>query len=404
MLKENFKLAMDALLANKFRSILSALGIFIGVFSIILILTMMDGFRYYVHNTFNSFGSTSVYVSKLPLIITSFDEFMRLNKRQPIKYQYYEKIQERSLYASHVAPVINTGKEIKVGSESERVRVVGSTEQEPFIDDIEVEHGRFYTESDVKSRSKVCIIGWDIKDRFFPQIDIPIGQEIKIDGYSFRVIGISKRKGSFFGQSMDNNVYIPITSLPGNIRNFRGIMIGVGVEDPKDLPKLKDELTGIMRQVRKIEPTAKSDFSIFKFNDFNVIFDQVTQVAYLTIFGISLISLIVGGIGIMNIMVVTVTERRKEIGIRKSLGAKRNVILSQFLFESIVITSIGGIIAIIAGVAGALLGLSAMDIDMPITAKPFIVGILFCVFVGVLSGFLPALKASKLKPVEALNM
>lgn len=402
MIRELIRMSWDALVANKLRSLLSFLSIAIGVFSITAIMTFMDGFRYYVENTFESIASNAVYVSKLPLIITSYEEFLKYNKRENLKMRYYEKIKDESLYADHVAPVYGTFGTVKKNAESIQMRIGGATAEETYISGIDIDIGRFFTDQEVDSRKRVAVIGWDVADQLFPN-RVPLNEMIKVQGYDYRIIGIVKRRGAFLGQSMDQVVYVPITTMQGNLNRFRGIQIGVSVDDRAKIPALKDELTGIMRSLRKLSPADENDFSIYELNEISAMFNQITQTAYLTVAGISLISLIVGGVGIMNIMVVSVTERTREIGIRKSIGAKPWHILMQFLIEAVFITIIGGVPAIILGYVGAYFAFQWMDLTFNIVAQPFIIGFGFSVTVGILSGFIPAYRASRMQPVLALS-
>lgn len=362
----------------------------------------MDGFKYYVTNTFTSLGGNSLFVNKLPLIITSYEEFLKYNKRENISLRITKNIQDESVYAAHIAPIYRDRRSVKRGIESDdRISTICSTEQVPFVQGLEVEEGRFYTASEVNSAARVCVIGRDVQERFFPAIN-PVGQTIKLAGYNYRVIGILKKRGAFFGNSLDNEIHVPITTVAGNFTRNRGIMIGVAAESQRNIELLKDELTGIVRKARKVEPTEENDFAIFQFNEIGAFLDQVTATAYITVFAISMISLLVGGVGIMNIMVVSVTERTREIGIRKSLGARRRGILMQFLYEAILLTMFGGLPAIIIGFSIAAIALVNLNLDFQLSLTPFVVGFGFSVLVGVISGFVPALRASKLKPVEAL--
>ena len=402
MFKENLKMAWQAITSHKLRSLLSMLGIFIGVFSIIVILTMMDGFKFYVHEQFSNLGGSTVYINKFPFIITSREDFLEFRKRKPIEFKTFEQVKENSILADYVAPIYRSRRKLEQKGEAKRIICIASDDIHPLVDDIEVELGRFYTASEVKQRARVCVIGYDIVDQFFPG-QTPIGNKIKIDGNNYRIIGITKRKGSVFGNSQDEVVYFPYTTLKGRNTLFRGLIVGVKTTDSKMLEPLKDELRGIVRKSRKVPALDKDNFAINEFGQLTAFFDQITSSVYMTVFAISVICLVVGGIGIANIMVVTVIERTKEIGIRKSLGARRKSILSQFLIESVTISVLGGLPAVLVGVIAAFVGLSLLEISMPLSLKPFIIGFTFSAFVGSVAGFFPALKASKLKPVEALS-
>ncbi|MCB0277923.1 MAG: ABC transporter permease [Calditrichaeota bacterium] len=401
MFKENLKMALQAIRSHKLRSFLSCLGIFIGVFSIILILSIMDGFKYYVHQQFANLGGSTIYINKTAFIITSREEWIKSMQRKDIDFKVHNAIIEESVLADYVAPLFRTSKFVNEGKESKRYQVTGSNQFQPFVDEIEIDKGRFYTAADVKSGNRVCVIGWDIADYHYPGY-VPIGERIKLSGIEYRIIGIYKKRGTVFGNSLDQSIYIPYTSMQGSFRNRRGMTVAVKTENKDLIPALKDELRGIVRKARKVEPLDKDDFALNELNTLSVFFDQITQAVYLTVFFISMICLLVGGVGIMNIMIVSVTERTKEIGIRKSLGAKRKSILSQFLNEAITLSALGGIPGIIFGFGSAFAGMAAFGFDVPLTAKPVLIGFFFSVIVGTISGFFPALRASKMKPVDAL--
>ena len=401
MFKENLKMALQAIKSHKLRSFLSCLGIFIGVFSIILILSIMDGFKFYVHQQFANLGGSTIYINKMSFIITSREDFIKAQKRKNIDFRVHDAILKESAIADFVAPLFRTSKFVTDGGESERYQVTGSNEQHPFVDEIEIDKGRFYTAADVRSANRVCIIGWDIVDKHFPNQE-PLGEKIKLSGKNYRIIGIYKKRGTVFGNSLDKSIYLPYTALGGAFQSRRGMTVAVKSDDKDLIPALKDELRGIIRKARKVEPLDKDDFALNELNTLSLFFDQITQAVYLTVFFISMICLLVGGVGIMNIMIVSVTERTKEIGIRKSLGAKRKSILSQFLNEAITLSALGGIPGIIFGFGGAFAGMAAFGFDVPLTAKPILIGFFFSVIVGTVSGFFPALRASKMKPVDAL--
>jgi putative ABC transport system permease protein len=403
MFKENLKMAFQAIKANKVRSILSGLGIFIGVFSIILILTIMDGFKYYVYQQFSAFGGSTVYVNKMPFIITSFEDFLKFNRRAPIDSKVLRVLEEEASVPDFIAPVYRSRQAVKFGNElSTNTLSVASTEMHPFVEDFDVEQGRFYTASEVKSRAMVCVVGWDVVNLFFP-FGNALGQRITVGGQKYTIIGILKKRGSVFGNSQDDCVYYPLSTQKNLFFTNRGLTIAVKCKDAADLEIMKDELRGILRKVRKVPTTEEDDFALNEANTFTTFFDTITKTLYMTVFGISLICLIVGGVGIMNIMVVSVTERTKEIGIRKALGAKRTSILSQFLSEAVTLSLLGGIPGVIVGFLAAFIGMGAFDFEVPFTMKPILIGFSFSALVGIVSGFFPALKASKMTPVKALS-
>jgi len=403
MFRENIKMAFQAITAYKMRSALSCLGIMIGVFSIIVILTAMNGMKSFVHDQFSSIGGGGVYVQKMPMIITSRADWEEYRKRRNLRISDYERIKEQSMIADFISPFYAVRRTIKYKHESiQRVRTVGTGYQYPLTDNLVIEYGRFFTEAEEQENSRVTVIGPDIAKELFPLED-PIGKRIKLNGEGFRVIGVVEARAEVFGNSQNDRIYIPYTTLKGRTSSRRGLSISVKITDSKQKEALNDELRGIMRMSRKIAPADEDDFAINDIDMLAEMFENITKTTYLVVFGISCISLFVGGIGIMNIMIVSVTERTKEIGLRKSLGAKQSSILSQFLGESVILSIIGGIPGILLGVVSAFFVLTLMNIPLTLSLSPFIIGFTFSVIIGTISGFLPAYKASKLVPVEALR-
>jgi putative ABC transport system permease protein len=403
MFLENIKMAFQAIGAYKLRSALSGLGIMIGVFSIIIILTIMNGFSDFVHEQFSNIGGGAVYVQKMPFIIKSRQEFFEMRKRKELRLRDYEMIKERSIIADHISPIYGSVKSAEYKTKSmKRAIVVGTNEQYPQTDALEIERGRFFTSSEVRERSKVTVVGPDVVKELFP-VEDPLGKRIKLNGENFRIIGISKSRNSVFGQSQDDRLLVPYTSYKGRADTRRGLTISVKVNDSMQVDELKDELRGILRMSRKVEPLKEDNFAVNDINTLSEIFDEITAATYWVVLAISTVSLLVGGIGIMNIMVVSVTERTKEIGIRKSLGARKGSIISQFLSESAILSVLGGIPGIILGVSLAMFALKEMEIDVGISYSPFFIGFGFSLLIGVVSGLLPAIKAAKMKPVDALR-
>jgi putative ABC transport system permease protein len=398
---EYLRMAWTALKSHKLRSFLTTLGIVIGVTTIITIWTTIEGLNEYVHGELSNIGSSSVYIEKWPWVIQG--DFWRYRNRKDVTYKEYENIKRYSELADYVSPEVYSAKNVSYKSEKfENVIVIGTTEDYKETANVFPDVGRFLTALDVRNKIPVCVLGREISDDLFGDVN-PIGRRIKIGAEKYRVIGVLEKKGSFFGRSMDNYAIVPIGTFRRVYGGHRGLRITVTITKPELLEDLKDELRGIMRRVRKIKPADEDDFAINQMDMLTNLYSQLTTTLFAIVFVIGGISLLVGGIGIMNIMLVSVTERTREIGIRKSVGARRSSILSQFLFESVAISSLGGFIGLVLGFIGGTIVLGQMNLSSGVSITSIAIGFGFSTMVGVLSGFYPAFKASKLNPIESLR-
>jgi len=401
LIGEYLRMAGHALIAHKMRSILTTLGIFIGVTTIITIFTTIQGLNDYVTGQLSAIGSSTVYVEKYPWVIQG--DFWKYRNRKNIIQDEYEALMKFSKEADYISPQIMSMKVVKYKNEKyDRIFIMGTSEQYKDTDNIGLEDGRFITELDVKRKHSVCVIGADLAENLFKKED-PLGKRIFIGERKYKVIGILEKRGKMFGQSMDNYAVVPIGTFQRAFGRHRGFRVAMTCEDVSRLEEMKDEIRGIMRRVRKITPHDDDDFAINQQDQLTELYKQLTGVLYIIVFVIGSMSLIVGGIGIMNIMLVSVTERTKEIGIRKAIGAKRKNILSQFLIESISISSIGGILGIILGFIGGNIVLSLMELSTSVSMVSIVIGYGFSTFVGIAAGFYPAWKAAKMNPIDSLH-
>lgn len=396
-----FREAWIVFRSHKVRSFLTTLGIFIGVTTIIIIFTIIKSINSYIVGEFSQLGSTTIYVDKLPWVIT--ENFFEYRNRPPITLKEYKILQRRLLATRWISPVAGYQRTVTFKKEVlEEVPVLGCNEHYPEVGNVSAAYGRWFTEQEVRSARPVCVLGSEVVKELFGKAD-PLGKRVKINGYPYRVIGVLEKKGKFFGFDMDKQVIIPYTAMRGFAYRWRGISIGIKIPPDADLDGVKEEVRGIMRAVRKIAPGDEDNFSINQQDMLTDFYKQITGTAYIVIFIIGAISLIVGGIGIMNIMLVSVTERTKEIGIRKAVGATRRHILLQFLTESVTISSIGGILGVVAGVLLAHIPLSLMKLSASVSILTVVIGYGFSAFVGIVSGLYPAQKAARQNPVEALR-
>lgn len=401
LIGEYLLMAWVAIKSNKLRSFLTTLGIFIGVTTIITIWTTIQGLNNYIHSTFSEIGSSKVYVEKFPWIIT--DDFWKYRNRKNITWAEYEAIKRYSTLATYVTPQIVSSKTVGYREvKFDNIPVLGTTETFVETSDINPKEGRVFTELDVRNKVRVCVLGAELATKLFEDKD-PLGNRIKIDGLKYRVIGVLEKQGEFFGQSRDSYAIVPIGTFQNVFGRHRGLQIAVSTDNPDDFDDLKEELRGILRRERKLKPDEEDDFALNELTQLTGFYDSTTATLYGIIIVIAGISLLVGGIGITNIMLVSVTERTREIGIRKAVGAKRKNVLSQFLLEAVAISSMGGVIGIGLGIFFGSLILNVMHVTESVGLSSILVGFGFSAFVGITSGFYPAYKAAKLNPIDSLH-
>ncbi len=394
-------MAWQAIKAHKLRSLLTTLGILIGVTTIITIFTTIQGLNQYVFGQLSNIGATTVYVEKYPWIIKN--DFWRYRNRKNITYKEYLALKRYCTLAKYIAPQVFSMKNVSYKSEKlTNVFVTGTNQDYAETASLSPEAGRFITGLDVRSKRYVCVLGREVADKLFKKKN-PLGQRIRIGSEKYRVIGVLEKKGNFFGQSMDNFIIVPIGTFKRVFGGHRGLRIAMMAGDSDQLDEMKDQIRGVMRRIRKTPPAKPDDFSINQQDMLTNLYSQLTGTLFAIVFVIGGISLVVGGIGIMNIMLVSVSERTREIGIRKAIGATRGNIMLQFIIESIVIASIGGLIGIALGFGGGSMVLAQLDLTAGVSALSILVGFGFSTLVGVLAGFYPAQKAAKLNPIDSLR-
>ncbi len=403
-IQESMSVSFDTLRSNKMRSVLTTLGIVIGVTTIIGMMSIMQGFQNYMVDELSVLGSTTFQIQKDPPIqMGHLDEKYR--NRKNITFEQAMVIKEHASLVKAVGPETWQWGEVLRYKDKETnpdVLVAGGTPEFQVANNYFVDEGRFISDTDVEYRRKVIVLGLDVVEYLFPH-SYPIGEYIRVGAHKFKVIGTLEKQGSSFGQSRDNRVIIPITTFHKIFGDRRSLNITIQVKDPKQMSEAIDQVTGILRAVRQVPPGEPNDFEIFTSETLIDTFNDMSLSFKLAAIGIALISLLVGGIGIMNIMLVSVTERTREIGIRKSVGAKRYDILWQFLIEAVVLGNVGGVIGIIGGVLiGVLIG-AATPLPTAIPIWAIFLGVGFCTVVGLFFGIFPAAKASRLDPIVALR-
>jgi putative ABC transport system permease protein len=399
-LKEGLMISFRAIRANKMRSVLTTLGIVIGIVSVTLMATAIEGVNRAFERSASAFGSKVLYVQKFPWV--GGDDWWKYRNRKDLKVEFADYVARQATLIDAVAPAVSTVKDARFESRSMlNAWVTGTTHAYQEASGTTIEEGRFFSPEESDGGRPVCAIGANVAETLFPNSD-PIDQTIKVGGYPYRVLAVFEKQGGLFGAfTSDNRIYVPIRSFMTQYGSHRDVTLNIRVSKQADIDDAKEELRGIMRKIRHINPGQEDDFNINEQDLLTRVFGTITGVIAGVGFFITGLSLFVGGIGIMNIMYVSVTERTKEIGIRKAIGARRRTILFQFLAEAALICLIGGIIGLLISYPLSLIA----DQILP-TAMPFsVVGLalLVSLIVGVVSGFLPAYRASKLDPVDALR-
>ena len=405
ILKESFYMAIDAIRQNKLRSTLTLLGISIGVFSVIGVMTAIRTLESSVASGLNVFAANTFVIQKNPEIqIGKRDKKYR--NRKNIDFSQYKKLKERAKLPVLIS--VSEGKSIrdvkyKNKKVNNYVELFGGDEGSIRIFKTFIADGRNIASDDVRFSRNVCVLGMDVVDRLFP-FENPLSKKIQLNGLDYIVIGIAERKGEAFGQSQDNYIAIPITNFLKKFSN-KWSSLSINIEAPSELEydKTREEAIGVMRSIRKVQPGEENDFEIVTSDEMIETLSGFTGGIKIFALLVSVIALVVAGIGIMNIMLVSVTERIKEIGIRKAIGATKQDILTQFLMEAVFLSEFGGIVGIVFGVTGGNIVSFILNIPAVIPIDWAIIGLVVCSFIGIGFGIYPAWKAAQLDPIESLR-
>lgn len=395
---------MSSLWASKLRTFLTLLGIIIGVLTIIAVVSIIQGLNNYVYSKMAFYGANDFSVTKFSIGIRSIQEFREQLKRKNLMLEDMRLIQKRCRSCELIGASTSTTRTVKYGPQSLKdVNIRGQTHVDHLIGNVqELERGRHLLKEDEDHSRNVCVIGYDVLDKLFPFTDA-VGQRIKIGQQNFLVVGIGKEKGKILGMTQDNYVNIPITTFQKIYGSRRSIDINVHTSSQEQLGKAKEEVRTILRAKRHLAFDKEDDFSFRTSETFIQIYKTATSGIYFAMIAIASIALIVGGIVVMNIMLVAVTERTKEIGIRMAVGARRKDILFQFLVEAAVISTVGGMIGILLGFVIARVVTLATSMPSSVDPYSIIVAIGVSMSVGIFFGLYPASKAAKLDPIESLR-
>ncbi|NCS89697.1 MAG: peptide ABC transporter permease [Ignavibacteria bacterium CG2_30_36_16] len=400
-------LSFQSIRGNKLRTSLTVLGVVVGIFSIIVIMTILGMLQGSIESGFSQLNKNTFQIEKFNRMEgRGGDRDRNLRNRKDITIEDAQQLKELLTQAKYVgAEQWQFGKIVKFQNleTNPNINIAGVTLDAMKTNNWNVDYGRDFMTSDVQYSNDVCVLGKDIVEKIFPNLN-PIGYTVRVDGYPLQVIGVLEEQPSLFGNTRDNYVMVPITTFQ-SIYGRRSFSVNITVmsHSKEDYDEVIDAAIGYMRTLRKVQPGEENDFSIFSNETLISQVNDITSGVKIGAMVVSIIALLAAGVGIMNIMLVSVTERTKEIGIRKAIGARKMNILLQFLSEAVILCLFGGFIGIILGVGIGNLAGSFLNAQNAIPVDWVIIGLSLCVFVGVIFGTYPAYKAANLDPIEALR-
>ena len=399
---EGARIGLVSLRANLLRTVLTTAGIGIGVATLLAILGIIQGLNSSFERQLASMGTNSLFVSRFKWASGS-DEWWESRNRKELTLNEVKAIRAQSTHAVGVAPTAGTSVEVSfLGNSLPMVSSTGTTEDYLAVSGHELATGRFLSQIDDEDRKSVLVLGADVAESLFPGSD-PLSARVLVDGHPFQVIGTLRRKGKFLDMDPNRAVVMPYRTQVAFFGKPRFFQIIVGVRTPEELNRAQEELVGILRQVRRTPADKPDDFVINKPEQLMDVYKRLTGALYAVVAGIGLITLLVGGIGIMNIMLVAVRERTREIGVRRALGARKRTIVLQFLIEAAAVSAVGGALGTAVGLSLAEIIAQVTPLAAAIRPGTVVFGIGFAAVVGLLFGIWPAARAANLDPVEALR-
>ncbi len=397
-------MAWNSLIKNKLRSGLTLLGIAIGLFSIIVVMTAIGAIQTTVNDAFSQLGSNNFVVQKFPAFMGPAQWRLYRNRPDLTMEQGERLINLTQLPTAVGLSFDQDGRMIKYKGESTNpdVDVDGVNLDEQKVENLSVAEGRGFSQQDIDYARNVCVIGYDVAQKLFKYI-YPVGQTIKVDNMNLTVIGVYAKRGSILGQGQDEFVSIPLTVYKKYYGDQQSGQYTIMSRSKSLIDATMDEVIGALRKIRKIAPGTDNNFAVITNDELVSQFSDITQYFRMGAALVAFIALAAAGVGIMNIMLVSVTERTREIGIRKAIGARKVTIRTQFLVEAIILCQIGGLIGIFLGIVGGNIIAAELSVSGIIPVEWIVIGILVTTFVGVVFGVYPAIKASNLDPIEALR-
>ncbi len=396
------KVASQSILKNKMRTLLTMLGIVIGVGAVIVMVAIGQGAQGQIQDQINNLGTNLMVIT--PGSSSSGGVSRGAQSYNRLTINDADKIRRESLYINAVSPIVWTRTQVIGGAGNWRTSINGVSEDYPLIRDWDLKYGRFFDASELRSQRRVVVLGHTVYEQLFPGED-PVGRRVQIRNVPVEIVGVLEPKGQTpDGNDQDDVILAPYTTVQTRLSGWSRIFqIMANTSSPKDIPLAQDEITLIMRESHKLSEWEENDFTVRNQNDLADAAQGTTQVMTMLLAAIASISLLVGGIGIMNIMLVSVTERTREIGIRMAIGARGRDVLTQFLVESIVMSLIGGLIGVGIGFGGARIVGGATGWSTTISPETVLIALIFSAGVGIFFGFYPARKAAALNPIDALR-
>lgn len=406
---DNLRLSFGTFAANPLRTMLTLLGIVIGVATVVTMMALLEGLRIKVNRDLSQLGANVFRVDKWPQGIRFGGNRMnwdKIAKRQPLTLDDRRALTEHCPSVSVVAASgWNPGLKVSTAAieTQPNVFVQGTTPDYPDTAGMQIADGRFFNEAEDLDARRVAVLGPDVSDRLFPKLE-PLGQEIRIRGRPYTVIGVLERRGKLLGMfNMDNVIVLPMNTFLGAFGKRRTVSLNVQARTPELVDRAQQEVERVLRQRRKVDPNAENDFEVATNESMAKTLNDLSKVITAATFGVCLLSLLVGGIGILNIMLVAVTERTKEIGIRKALGARRRRILLQFSTEAVTLSLTGGVLGIALGFGIAFLGRWTLGLHTAVPLWAVALSLAMSSGVGLVFGIYPAARAARLDPVEAMR-
>lgn len=400
---ESVLAAFKAIRANKMRAILTALGIMIGVMNVVAMVALISGINTSVMDLFRTMGTNTFTVMKMPAGNVNYEQYLEYIKRPDFTYRDAEAVEEICPAVEAISPQTFVLRKVKRGSESTKnIAIMGVTPEYQYVSDSAVGDGRFFAWPESDRRRQVAVLGHPVAEHLFPGED-PLGKHVLIGNRRFTVVGVMTPLGQMFGQSLDDYVIVPYKTINKVFGERLTTRLSVKAVGSEEMDEAMEQVTRVLRSRRRLKAGDENNFEILTQSQLVEMYENLTKVTWIVMIGISAIALIVGGVGIMNIMMVSVTERTREIGIRKAVGARSRDVLTQFLVEAAVLSGLGGLLGLAAAVGLAKLIDSATP--MPASVEPWSVFLALgvSIAVGVFFGFYPASKAAKMDPIVALR-
>jgi putative ABC transport system permease protein len=398
---EGARIAAFSLLANRLRTVLTTLGIGIGVATLLAIIGIIQGLNGSFERQLASLGPNTLVASRFPWVMLG--DYWLYRNRKPFTLQHVEQVRAQSTYITHVSPVIQRQTDVASATDQvSKVDIAGVTQDYQETTSLELMNGRFISPEDDASGQPVAVLGADVASALFAR-DSPLGRQVRIDGRTFLVVGTLARKGRLLDSNQDLRVLVPFNTFVQRFGRAKSLNISMKVGRPEQMRQAEDQLVGILRRARGTAPGQPDDFTLNRPEMLSNTYAKLTGALYAVALGVGLITLLVGGIGIMNIMLVSVRERTREIGIRRALGAHRRTIILQFLMEAAAVSSLGGMLGTAVGLGVAKVVSLISPLSAAVQPGTILGSIAFSAVVGLLFGIWPAARAANLDPVEALR-